>query len=82
MLVNFCFSFSEEPQYQFNLVLDDFGYEDLLVELANQNVKIYLDAKRERILSKTYRLDKFTKEQSTAQLIVCDKMPTVSLMSK
>lgn len=63
--------------FQINLVLDDFGYEDLLAELVERKLKIHLDAKRQRVFDRcTKSIPDFCTNQSEANIVVCEYLPS------
>lgn len=55
------------------MVIDDFGYEDLILYLAQSGMKIFLDEKRNVIFRRQSLLEHFATDSSEAQICLTDK---------
>lgn len=78
LIVLLHFIHSRYQDYQMFLVLDDYGYEDLVAELAagKFECQIFLDDKRRKIFDKIENSPKFCEFPNEARIIVLDRMPS------
>lgn len=60
------------------LLIHDFGYEDLLFDLAKRGIKIYLNAKPKKIFGRIALLNEFCSEIHDAQIIISSRKMTVA----
>lgn len=56
------------------MLINDFGYESLLLKLAKMGIKIYLDNERIKVLRTRDVLPHFCKEKNEAKIIVVDQL--------
>lgn len=60
--------------YNFHLMIDDFGYEDLLFDLLMRGIRICLDLKRSEIFKRQQILHFFTTNPDEADIIVTNEL--------
>lgn len=58
------------------MLINDFGYESLLVKLAKTDIKIYLENERIKTIKTPDFLQYFCKERSEAKIILVDQLDT------
>lgn len=57
------------------MLIDDFGYEDLLFMLAKDGIRIFLGEKRAKIFKKQDVLHHFCDDPNEAHIIIVDELP-------
>lgn len=75
MFSNRFFLNRSEKNYKFHMLIDDFGYEDLLYDLAQKGIRICLDLQRSEIFQRQQILDLFTNNFDDADIIVLNQLP-------
>lgn len=56
------------------MLIDSFGYEDLIFELSKKGVKIFLDTQSMQIFKLQQNLDQFCTNQTEADIILVNKL--------
>lgn len=56
------------------MLIDDFGYEDLIFNLATKGIKIYLDAYRSEIFTRQQIAHYFTTDFSNADILLMNHL--------
>lgn len=64
----------EHPNYKFHMLIDDFGYEDLIFDLAQRGILIYLDALRVELFKRQLLLQHFTLDPYEAHIILTNEL--------
>lgn len=57
------------------MLVDDFGYEDLIFSLAQKGISIYLDAYRVELFKRQLLLQHFTSNPYDANIILTNELP-------
>ncbi|XP_055323392.1 uncharacterized protein LOC129578607 [Sitodiplosis mosellana] len=66
---------SDSDHKKFHMLIDNFGYEDLIFELVKNEVKIYLDPEYSTEIFKWQQcLDQFCTDQAEADIILVNKL--------
>ncbi|XP_031631109.1 uncharacterized protein LOC116345667 [Contarinia nasturtii] len=61
--------------HKFHMIIDDFGYEDLIFLLAKKGIKIYPDTKRVEIFNRQQISNVFCMDFQQAEVYLVDQLP-------
>lgn len=56
------------------MLIDDFGYEDLIFDLAKRGISIYLDAPRVELFKRQLLFQHFTSDPYKANIILTNEL--------
>lgn len=69
-------SLKEYKDCKIHMLIDDFGYESLLLTLIEMDIKIYVENERVKVLRRPNILQHFCKDRNAAQIILVDQINT------